>query len=58
MNDKCEHRTCHCPPRADSEYCSEFCKNAADDFTEGCHCGHQDCHENKATTTTQKQAND
>lgn len=43
MTDKCEHRTCHCPARIDSEYCSAYCETVVDDFDTGCHCGHPEC---------------
>lgn len=43
MPDKCEHRTCHCHARLDSEYCSVYCETAIDDFDTGCRCGHPEC---------------
>ncbi len=42
---KCAHDLCSCAKPADSDYCSEHCKDAVDqDLTEiRCDCGHSDC---------------
>lgn len=42
---KCAHPLCYCPAPATSDYCSQFCADAADDMGEGerCHCDHPEC---------------
>ncbi len=44
-NEKCKHELCVCAAQADSEYCSDHCKDAVDqDMTEiKCDCGHPHC---------------
>ena len=44
-NQKCAHELCNCLAAADSDFCSDHCKEAADqDIDEiKCDCGHQDC---------------
>ena len=44
-DNKCAHELCVCAKGADSDYCSEHCKNAVkQDLTElRCDCGHPGC---------------
>jgi hypothetical protein len=41
--DECAHPTCHCPAEFDGEYCSDFCRYAANLPDATCHCGHEEC---------------
>jgi hypothetical protein len=45
MTDKCAHRICSCPARADTGYCSDYCVAASKDPDAGlvCGCGHPEC---------------
>ena len=42
---KCEHSACSCAAGADENYCSDHCKDAAEqDIVEiACDCGHPAC---------------
>lgn len=41
----CEHEACHCEVAEQGKYCSEHCREAAEDHSPGqvCQCGHQAC---------------
>jgi hypothetical protein len=40
---KCEHPACTCMARAESNYCSQSCEDAADMTEISCNCGHAGC---------------
>jgi hypothetical protein len=44
-NTGCKHQLCNCPATGDSDYCSDHCRDIADqDITEiRCDCGHPGC---------------
>lgn len=44
-DNRCGHDACACAVSGDQEYCSDHCRNAADqDITEiSCDCGHSGC---------------
>jgi hypothetical protein len=44
--ERCAHPGCNCAPEQDSNYCSDFCKNADPQETKeesGCGCGDPQC---------------
>ena len=45
MTDKCAHKICSCPARADTGYCGNYCMTASKDPDAGavCGCGHPEC---------------
>jgi len=45
ITDKCAHKICSCPARADTGYCSGYCMTASKDPDVGavCGCGHPEC---------------
>jgi hypothetical protein len=45
ITDKCAHRVCCCPARADTGYCSSYCMTVSKDPDAGsvCRCGHPEC---------------
>jgi hypothetical protein len=45
MTDKCAHRICSCPARADTGYCGNYCATVSKDPDAGavCGCGHPEC---------------
>jgi len=45
MTEKCAHKTCSCPARADTGYCGGYCMAASKDHDAGfaCGCGHPEC---------------
>src|SRR5262245_21466870 len=45
MTEKCAHRICSCPARADTGYCGSYCMAASKDPDAGvvCGCGHPEC---------------
>ena len=44
-NNTCDHDACSCQAPANADYCSDHCKDAADqDIVEiRCDCGHDNC---------------
>jgi hypothetical protein len=40
---KCAHPACRCVTDRDSNYCSQFCKEAANLTEIACQCGHTAC---------------
>jgi len=45
MTEKCAHKICSCPARADTGYCGGYCMTASKDPDAGivCGCGHPEC---------------
>ncbi|HEY8460105.1 MAG TPA: hypothetical protein VIM99_06970 [Blastocatellia bacterium] len=45
VTDKCAHKICSCPARADTGYCSNYCMTASNspDADLVCRCGHPEC---------------
>jgi hypothetical protein len=45
ITDKCAHRSCSCPARADTGYCGSYCMTASKnpDPSGVCGCGHPEC---------------
>ena len=45
ITDKCAHKICSCPARADTGYCGGYCMTASKDPDAGavCGCGHPEC---------------
>src|ERR1035441_5426512 len=40
---KCLHPACHCLAAAGSDYCSQYCEDAASQTEISCDCGHAGC---------------
>ena len=40
---KCAHKSCQCPAKQDSKYCSSYCEGARDTTEISCGCGHPGC---------------
>lgn len=39
----CRHETCSCAVPEHAEYCSDYCRDHADEPDLVCECGHPDC---------------
>jgi hypothetical protein len=40
---KCAHPACTCTVGKDTNYCSQYCKDAGGTMEISCNCGHQGC---------------
>ena len=40
---KCNHPACNCKADANSDYCSQYCKDAGQTMEISCNCGHAGC---------------
>jgi len=45
LTNKCAHKICSCPAKADTGFCGNYCQAASNDPVAGsvCRCGHPEC---------------
>lgn len=51
---KCKHPACNCMAEGNSEYCSQYCRDAGSTMEISCNCGHAGCAISEGQPMTRK----